>query len=60
MIVANDVSDSSIGFNSESNAALLLWRVYSKMEQPEMANEYACSALKLGMKQAKSLCKESK
>lgn len=26
MIVANDVSDSSIGFNSEDNAALLLWR----------------------------------
>ncbi|WP_414979744.1 bifunctional phosphopantothenoylcysteine decarboxylase/phosphopantothenate--cysteine ligase CoaBC [Congregibacter sp.] len=26
MIVANDVSDSSIGFNSENNAALLLWR----------------------------------
>lgn len=26
MIVANDVSDTRIGFNSESNAALLLWR----------------------------------
>lgn len=26
MIVANDVSDSSIGFNSEDNAALLLWQ----------------------------------
>ncbi|MDP5052746.1 MAG: phosphopantothenoylcysteine decarboxylase, partial [Congregibacter sp.] len=26
MIVANDVSDRSIGFNSDSNAALLLWR----------------------------------
>ncbi|EAQ97657.1 bifunctional phosphopantothenoylcysteine decarboxylase/phosphopantothenate--cysteine ligase CoaBC [Congregibacter litoralis] len=26
MIVANDVSDSRIGFNSENNAALLLWR----------------------------------
>lgn len=26
MIVANDVSDTSIGFNSENNAALLLWR----------------------------------
>ncbi|WOJ97498.1 bifunctional phosphopantothenoylcysteine decarboxylase/phosphopantothenate--cysteine ligase CoaBC [Congregibacter brevis] len=26
MIVANDVSDSSIGFNSENNAALLLWQ----------------------------------
>jgi phosphopantothenoylcysteine decarboxylase/phosphopantothenate--cysteine ligase len=25
MIVANDVSDSRIGFNSDSNAALLLW-----------------------------------
>jgi phosphopantothenoylcysteine decarboxylase/phosphopantothenate--cysteine ligase len=25
LIVANDVSDSRIGFNSESNAALLLW-----------------------------------
>lgn len=26
MIVANDVSDPRIGFNSENNAALLLWR----------------------------------
>ncbi|WP_439106480.1 bifunctional phosphopantothenoylcysteine decarboxylase/phosphopantothenate--cysteine ligase CoaBC [Congregibacter sp.] len=26
MIVANDVSDKSIGFNSENNAALILWR----------------------------------
>jgi phosphopantothenoylcysteine decarboxylase/phosphopantothenate--cysteine ligase len=26
MIVANDVSDTSIGFNSDSNAALLLWQ----------------------------------
>jgi phosphopantothenoylcysteine decarboxylase/phosphopantothenate--cysteine ligase len=25
LIVANDVSDTSIGFNSDSNAALLLW-----------------------------------
>jgi phosphopantothenoylcysteine decarboxylase/phosphopantothenate--cysteine ligase len=25
MIIANDVSDSSIGFNSDSNAAVLLW-----------------------------------
>ena len=26
MIVANDVSDQSIGFNSEENAATVLWR----------------------------------
>jgi len=26
MIVANDVSDQSIGFNSEENAVTILWR----------------------------------
>ncbi len=46
--------------NSSAKAALLLWQVYTKLEQPELANEYACSALKLGMEQAKDICKETK
>ncbi|WP_439101943.1 bifunctional phosphopantothenoylcysteine decarboxylase/phosphopantothenate--cysteine ligase CoaBC [Congregibacter sp.] len=36
MIVANDVSDSSIGFNSENNAALLLWRDHDGVSEREV------------------------
>ena len=48
--------------NPESNAkaALLLWQIYTKLEQPDKANEFACSAVDLGMKQANKLCKETK
>ncbi len=46
--------------NSSAKAALLLWQIHTKLEQPEKANEYACSAVTLGMKQATKLCKETK
>ena len=43
MIVANDVSDPGIGFNSEENAALLIWpegsRSCSRQQKASLAEE---------------------
>ena len=36
LIVANDVSDSSIGFNSDSNAATFLWRENEELRSEDI------------------------
>lgn len=37
MVAANDVSDSSIGFNSDENAMVLIWRdSHAKMQQKQL------------------------
>lgn len=43
LIIANDVSDTSIGFNSEDNAATLIWpegeEVMAKRSKPQLARD---------------------
>ena len=46
--------------DTKAKAALLLWQIHTKLQQPEKANNYACSAVELGMEQAKRLCTENK
>ena len=43
MIIANDVSDSSIGFNSNQNAVTVLWpdgqQAFAQMDKSELAQQ---------------------